>query len=190
MGTRDRILDAAAEVMRAHGVAHATTKEIARAANCSEALLYKHFPDKTTLLLQVLRERMPPYSTEAVPGKRTVESNLTAIAHGALRFNLRGFPMMLSVVAQPELMAAFRDSLAEHGAGPRYPVTVIARYLAAEQELGRIASAVDPEAVAALLMGACFQQGFLAYFDGKEDLPKSVAAGLVRALMQDLRPED
>jgi AcrR family transcriptional regulator len=187
MSTRDRIIDAAAEVMRTHGVAHATTKQIARAADCSEALLYKHFPNKTSLLLHVLRERMPPFENGAEPGKRTVESNLTAVAHGAMRFYLRGFPMMASMVAQPELMASFRGTL--NGAGPRRPVQIVAEYLAAERELGRIRPEADPVAVAELLMGACFQQGFLAYFEGKTDRPKSAAARLVRALEPELSPQ-
>jgi AcrR family transcriptional regulator len=188
MDTRDRILDAAASVMRDRGVAQATTKEIARAADCSEALLYKHFPSKTALLLHVLRERMPAFAAEAAPGERTVEANLATVAHGALRFYLRGFPMMASAVAQPELMAALRASLAEHGAGPGRPVDAVAAYLAAEQRLGRVAAGADPEATAALLMGACFQQGFLAYFAGGTEAPKALADKLVAALMPTLRP--
>jgi AcrR family transcriptional regulator len=188
MGTRDRILDAAAAIMRERGVAHATTKEIARIADCSEALLYKHFPDKTTLLLHVLQERMPAFGAKAVPGEATVEANLEAVAHGALRFYLRGFPMMASAVAQSELMAALRGSLAEHGAGPGRPVDAIADYLASEQGLGRVAAGADPASAAALLMGACFQQGFLAYFEGRADPPKSLAAKLVAAIMPALRP--
>jgi AcrR family transcriptional regulator len=57
--TRDRILDAAAHVMRTRGFARTTTKEIARAAGYSEATLYKHFLDKTDLFLAVLKERLP-----------------------------------------------------------------------------------------------------------------------------------
>ena len=57
--TRDRILDAAAHVMRTLGFARTTTKEIARAAGYSEATLYKHFQDKTDLFLAVLKERLP-----------------------------------------------------------------------------------------------------------------------------------
>ena len=57
--TRDRILDAAAHVMRTRGFARTTTKEIARAAGYSEATLYKHFQDKTDLFLAVLKERLP-----------------------------------------------------------------------------------------------------------------------------------
>ncbi|MCD0446617.1 TetR/AcrR family transcriptional regulator [Glycomyces sp. A-F 0318] len=188
MGTRDRILDAAASVMRDRGVAHATTKEIARVADCSEALLYKHFPSKTALLLHVLQERMPAFGAKAVPGEATVEANLEAVARSAARFYLRGFPMMASAVAQPELLAALRDALAEHGAGPGRPVDAVADYLAAEQRLGRVAATADPDAAAALLMGACFQQGFLAYFNGGADIPKTLAAMLVAAVMPGLRP--
>jgi AcrR family transcriptional regulator len=45
MGTRDDILDAAAEVLRTQGFARATTKSIAQVAGYSEAALYKHFAD-------------------------------------------------------------------------------------------------------------------------------------------------
>jgi AcrR family transcriptional regulator len=62
-GTRDRILDAAAHVMRTRGFARTTTKEIARAAGYSEATLYKHFQDKTDLFLAVLKERLPSLSS-------------------------------------------------------------------------------------------------------------------------------
>lgn len=101
MSTRERILDAAAEVLRAQGVAQTTTKQIARVAGCSEALLYKHFHDKEEILLHVLRERMPAFPTTAVPGEGTVTENLTATAHQALRFYRDAFPMFASLLAQP-----------------------------------------------------------------------------------------
>lgn len=54
-----RIIDAAHQLMLTIGLARATTKEIARAAGCSEAALYKHFPSKEELFVAVLRERLP-----------------------------------------------------------------------------------------------------------------------------------
>jgi AcrR family transcriptional regulator len=188
VSTRERILDAAAEVMREHGVAHATTKHIARTAGYSEALLYKHFRDKEEILLHVLRERMPAFSATATPGKATVEANLITIAHQALRFYRDGFPMMASMVAQPSLMSATRQSLGRHGAGPQHPVTLLAGYLQAEQQLGRVTADADPDILAALLMGACFQQGFLRYFSQGPDFPQSAAAELVQAILPALEP--
>ncbi|QKG26605.1 TetR/AcrR family transcriptional regulator [Actinomadura verrucosospora] len=191
MTARERILDAAADVMRERGVAGATTKEIAKAAGYSEALLYKHFRDKAQLMLAVLKERMPAFTANAVAGEATVEANLVAVAHGALAFYRRAFPMMASMVAQPALMAASREALRRYDAGPQEPVRALARYLDAERDLGRVAAGADTAAAAALLMGGCFQQGFLHYFAAAPDapdLPESAAAGLVRPLLPALLP--
>jgi AcrR family transcriptional regulator len=185
--TRERILDAAAGVMREKGVVSATTKQIARAAGYSEALLYKHFRDKEEILVHVLQERMPPFTAIAVPGEGTVEANLVSVAHGALRFYRQSFPMMASMLAQPRLMGAVRDSLARYGAGPQRPVAVLADYVRGEQDLGRIPAEVDPDAVAALIMGACFQQAFLRFFADGPDFSESAAADLVRPLLPALQ---
>jgi len=188
MSTRERILDAAAAVMREHGVAHATTKQIARTAGYSEALLYKHFHDKEDILLHVLQERMPAFTATAAAGEGTVEVNLVEVAHSALRFYREGFPMMASMVAQPRLMAVVRGSLAKYGAGPQHPLTALAAYLTDEQALGRVSAAADPATVAALLLGACFQQAFLRYFSGGPDFAKAVAVDLVRGVLPALQP--
>ncbi|KAB2343066.1 TetR/AcrR family transcriptional regulator [Actinomadura rudentiformis] len=191
MSTRERILDAAAEIMRTRGVASTTTKEIARAAGCSEALLYKHFRDKEELLTYVLKERMPAFNGIRHPGEATVEENLVAITHGALRFYTRSFPMMASMAAQPKLMAATRDSMRKYQAGPHVAVDWLATYLAGEQQIGRVSPDADIPVMAALLMGACFQQGFLHYVregvDG-EEIPKSLAESLVHGLLPVLAP--
>ncbi|MGC4955330.1 TetR/AcrR family transcriptional regulator [Actinomadura citrea] len=191
MSARERILDAAADIMRRHGVARATTKEIAKAAGYSEALLYKHFRDKDELMLSVLKERMPPFTSMGVPGEGTVESNLVKIVHGALDFYRRSFPMMVSMAAQPRLLHATRESLRRYGAGPHEPVRALARYLDAERDLGRVAPSADTQAAAALLMGACFQQGFLLYFAEGDDAPghpEPFARDLVRPVLAELLP--
>jgi hypothetical protein len=88
-------------------------------------------------------------------------------------------------------MIATRESLRKYGAGPQEPVRALARYLDAERDLGRVAASADTAAVAALLMGACFQQGFLLYFaEGEDgpDLPESFARDLVRPVLAELLP--
>jgi AcrR family transcriptional regulator len=188
LSARERILDAAAEVLREHGVANATTKQIARTTGCSEALLYKHFHDKEEILLHVLRERMPAFPTTAAPGEGTVAANLTATVHQALHFYRDAFPMFASLLAQPALMSAARDSLAKYGAGPQVPIAQLADYLRAERRLGRIPGTADPDTVAALLMGACFQQAFLRYFQQTAEIPRSIAEGLVTGVLPVLNP--
>ncbi|MFE7799770.1 TetR/AcrR family transcriptional regulator [Nocardia sp. NPDC057440] len=193
MGTRDQILDAAAEIMRNRGVAFATTKEIAKAAGYSEAALYKHFSDKEDLILNVLRHRMPgSIDAGPRPGAATVEDNLAAMARGALSFYQQSLPLLGGLLAQPKRMAAHRDSMNRHGAGPGRAIAGMAGYLRAEQELGRVDSAADVDTVAALLDGACFHQAFLRFYEAGPDAtpaPDELARNLARTLTRALGPE-
>ncbi|HEV7931662.1 MAG TPA: helix-turn-helix domain-containing protein [Actinomadura sp.] len=190
--TRDRILDAAAEIMRTRGIVRATTREIARVAGFSEATLYKHFRDKEELLLHVLQERLPSFTgfTDR-PGEGTVEDNLLQVARGALAFYHRTFPMLGSVLAEPRFMAAHRESLRKYDAGPERPIARLSAYLKAEQELGRVSAGADPDAAAALLLGACFQQAFLRHYaEGPEvgQVPESTAVALARTIARSILP--
>ncbi|MFF2773971.1 TetR/AcrR family transcriptional regulator [Streptomyces sp. NPDC058052] len=185
--TRERILDAAEDILRTRGVVRATTKEIAQATGVSEPTLYKYFGDKERLLLAVLEERVPGPSRVAVrPGEGDVETNLTELAHAALDFYQQSIPMLGALLADPERMAAHRIAMSRHGGGPEKPVAGFAAYLKAEQDLGRVAAHADPRASAALLVGACFQEAFLRHYAhgaGAEPAPRSHAAALARAVV-------
>jgi AcrR family transcriptional regulator len=190
MATRDRILDAAAELMRTRGIVRTTTKEIAKAAGFSEATLYKHFRDKEEILLRVLRERMPGFpGADVEAGRGTLEDNVFRLVRGALDFYREAFPMLGSLLSEPRLMMAHSASIGRYGAGPRHAVDRIAVYFHAERDLGRVAAGTDPEAAAALLAGACFQQVFLCYFaDGPAAprVPDAMAAALTQTLLRAL----
>lgn len=190
MGTRDRILDAAAEIMRDRGVVHATTKEIAKVAGYSEAALYKHFSDKEDIILNVLRHRMPgPSAVRPEPGQSTVEDNLTALARDALSFYQQSLPLLGGLLAQPQRMAAHRDSMRRHGAGPGHAIANIAEYLRAERQLGRVAADADVLTAASMLDGTCFHQSFLRYYESGANAapaPDDLARGLARTLISGL----
>ena len=190
MGTRERILDSAAEILRTRGVVHATTKQIAKASGLSEAALYKYFSDKEELLLHVLRERVPGMSQLHIrPGEAEVEANLTAMARAALDFYQRSLPMMGSLMSDPQRMAAHRQSMSRHGGGPDKAVSWFAGYLRAEQDLGRVSADADPDAAASLLLGACFQQAFLRYYAEGPDAtpaPEETARALARMVSRAL----
>jgi AcrR family transcriptional regulator len=53
------IISAAAALFAARGFTGTTTKEIAKAARCSEALVFKHFPTKRALYAAILAEKVP-----------------------------------------------------------------------------------------------------------------------------------
>jgi AcrR family transcriptional regulator len=188
--TRLRLLDAAHDLMLTVGLARATTKEIARAAGCSEAALYKHFESKEELFIRVLTERLPPLrpllsSLAAEPGRNSLEENLTEIARQAALFYEQSFPIAASLYAQTQLKQRHDDVMRQMGAGPHVPIQELDTYLRAEQELGRVSTGTDTFAAASLLMGACAQRAF-AYDATKEAVRPPVddfAARLARTLL-------
>lgn len=192
--TRERILDAATEVMSTLGLAHTTTKQIARAAECSEAALYKHFASKEEIFVKVLTERLPRFSATIADvsrrvGQDTVAEHLTEVARDAVDFYRHSFPIAASLFSEPTLLEHQRRSVRELGSGPDRPIRALADYLRAERRLGRIPAEVDPDAGAALLIGACFQRGFLEEFAGAapdEAERAAFTAGLIATLMRGL----
>ncbi|MFE9405318.1 TetR/AcrR family transcriptional regulator [Streptomyces sp. NPDC006530] len=191
---RVRIVDAAHELMLTLGLARATTKEIAKAAGCSEAALYKHFASKEDLFVTVLKERLPQLGplvarlTEE-PGERSVEENLTEIARQAALFYAESFPIAASLYADPQLKRRHDEALRELGSGPHVPIDGVDAYLRAERRAGRIGADTDTYAAASLLLGACAQRAF-AYDmtpGGRgprslEEFARGVAGALLRGL--------
>ena len=181
---RERILDAAAAVMREKGLTSTTTKAIAAAAGYSEALLYKHFADKQDLFLSVLKERVPQVRLDS-PGDGDLADNLTAIVEQLMEFFVQTFPIAASVFGSPELLAEQRKAVTGRGYGPAGPVYRVQAYLDAEQDAGRISAASDTTSAARLLVGAAFHQGFLAAFDGFRTVSNArvIAAGIVATVL-------
>lgn len=182
MSTRDRMLDAAAHVMRTKGLARTTTKEIAKAAGFSEAALYKHFTDKTELFLAVLKERAPHDFPALVAGleagRGDVRKTLVDIARAATAFYRDTFPIAASIFSEPALLAAHREALKRHDTGPQVTPRTLARYLEAERALGRLPAGLDPRSAADLLLGACHYQAFLGFFTDWPTDPEALVAAL------------
>jgi AcrR family transcriptional regulator len=194
--TRDRILDAAADVMSRLGLAKATTKEIARAAGCSEALLYKHFREKEEIFLGVLKHRLPSLTATlaALPdqaGTGSVRDRLVEVVDVGVRFYEGGLAIGSSMLGDPELVRRHREWMVSRGVGPQVANRMLADYLRAEQKAGRVATGVDADAVAALLLGASYQRAFLLRLMGEEQLsppPAEFARSVVDAALRGLDP--
>ncbi|MEU6593927.1 helix-turn-helix domain-containing protein [Streptomyces sp. NPDC046881] len=187
---RVRILDAAHELMLTVGLARATTKEIARAAGCSEAALYKYFDSKEELFVRVLTERLPRLtplldSLVAGTGRGTLEENLTEIARQAALFYEQSFPIAASLYAETQLKRRHDDALRTLGSGPHLPLEGLDAYLRAEQAAGRVRADADTYAAASLLLGACAQRAFAydATESGERPPVDAFASRLVRTLL-------
>jgi AcrR family transcriptional regulator len=191
--TRDRILDAAADVMTRLGLARATTKEIARAAGCSEALLYKHFRDKEEIFLGVLKERLPNLTATlaelpAQAGTGTVEDRLVEVVELAVRFYQGGLAIGSSMLGDPVLVRRHREWLLARDLGPHKANEMLAGYLRAEQAAGRVAATADPDAAAALLLGASYQRAFLIRLVGEDPLTPDFAQSVTKTVLGGLAP--
>lgn len=190
--SRDRVLDAAAHLIATAGLARATTKEIARGAGLSEAMLYKHFRSKEDLFLAVLSERVPGIPLlRTLPervGRDALPATLTAIATAVIEFYGRSLTMTGSMLAEPHLLATLRTFLAENDRGPQLANAAVAGYLKAEQRAGRIRADADCAAVAHTLLGGCLYWAYLGMFTDRlpfastEECAGAVAATVLPAL--------
>lgn len=182
MSARERILDAATEVMRSKGYAAATTREIARVAACSEALLYKNFPDKQGIFAAVLAERMPELADPLdLVGRDTVPRNLATLVSGLIDFYVQSLPIATSILGTPSLREAERASAERRGGGIDVPARSVERYLHAEVDAGRIPGDVDVTVAARTLTGAALFEAFRAVFADESHLtaPRAVAERIV-----------
>lgn len=176
LSPRDRILDAAAQVMRDEGISRATTKQIAAAAGYSEAMLYKSFSDKQDIFLAVLTERVPQLAQpDSLVGRATVTANLEVLVGQLLSFYVQTFPIAGSIFSSKELLSSHREIMRSRNAGPHVPRELVRRYLDAEQAAGRLNMHCDTRAIALLLTGAAFHESFLAAFDGRTTVPHRAA---------------
>jgi AcrR family transcriptional regulator len=189
--TRARILDAAANIMRQHGLAAATTREIARAAELTEAALYKYFPSKADLFLAVLTERLSglPETVKELcthVGRSDVTATLTNLATSALIFYADVLPIAASFFSEPKLLARNRALLQQRQLGPHLANRALAAYLRDEQALGRVPASIDPDTAAAMVLGACFQHAFLRGFVGDALVPPldEFARALARSISE------
>jgi AcrR family transcriptional regulator len=171
--TREHILDAAVCVVQNVGLGRATTKEIARAAGLSEAALYRHFADKTDLVLCMMGERVPRLASAlqdlpARVGRRTVRANLEELVRLALSSYQQAVPVAAALFADPDLLARHQAHLRSNNVAPRGAVEHLAAYIRAEQRLGRVGRRADPEAAAWLLLGPCIGRTLVRRFIGDE----------------------
>lgn len=182
MAARDLILDAADRVLRDEGVGRATTRRIALEAGFSEALLYKHFTDKRDLFLAVLHERTPALPSRRPLDEGTVRERLIALTADLVEYYAHAFPLAVALLGERDLLASWRELLAQHEPGPHQPVTQVRDQLAAERDSGNLPGDLDPQGVAELLCGGALQHVFMSGFTGGGATPVEVARRLVGAL--------
>jgi AcrR family transcriptional regulator len=188
---RERIVAAAARVIRERGVVNATTREIAREAGVSEGSLYNHFESKTALFGAVFGMvaggiRSAMQELLAGVGQGSLEDNLTRFASTAIRFYGELLPMIGSALADREVLGWLQRTGRAGGFAQGHAALV--RYLRAEQEAGRLGPPAQPAFVAAGLLGACQHRALAGLLIGPSgEAPPGLDADLDRYARQVVR---
>src|SRR6266853_792367 len=166
---REKLIGATERLLCSQGLGCVTTRDIARAAKVAEGALYHHFHDKAELMLS-----------------RVLES--------AFAFHHRIAPLVCSLFADQELLGRVRSMMHERSMGPARTTSVIAAYLHAEQQLGRVLPAAVPETVADLMLAVSFNTALRDHFfhggSGGEAKAHRQLREAVRALVVGLGPKD
>lgn len=137
---RDRLIDAAEECMRTKGIRATTVSEVAEAAGVSRGWLYRHFPDKVTLLGAAIVRLNDAYWSDAHAMLESIDGLDHQIAagvqHGRTAYDDPGALLMKLRVEEPDEFSACA------GAGVQGLVPDLAdfwsRYLVAARDTGEI----------------------------------------------------
>ncbi|WP_405135986.1 TetR/AcrR family transcriptional regulator [Nocardia sp. NBC_01388] len=186
-GLREHLIATAQRLLAEQGAAGLTVRAIARAAGVADGVLYNHFADKEELLTAALRAHVDAQHRALGPlpgaGTATVAENLRTYLRAGLALHRAVIPVFAGLLATPAVLTRFAES-EEHDQDWR---NVLARYLAAERDLGRLAPAADLEAALAVLVGVCHDRALTALLPGTPHTPADVPA-VVTTLLTGIGP--
>jgi len=189
---RDHLIEAAERLLSDRQVTAITTRDLARAAEVSEGVLYNYFDDKNELLLTALVLRFEELVAQlriAVPeaGSRTVREDLEQLAFAVLELHVAGLPLFGKLMTDPRLMARFWHEIhaGRVGVSGGDIRGIVKEHLEKERRRGRIGTC-DTGAAADLLLGSV---GLLALLEVIAGLAAhDRVAGLVDTLLSGLTP--
>ena len=154
---RGQLFEAAERILLREGPAGLTSRSVTAEAGVAKGVLHRHFADFDDFLAELALSRVTRIADQsadlrAVAGTGTVAGNLTAALPSL--FAPEVLALIRLIIARDELRARLRAAT-----GSRIPVVsestaMVADYLAAERDLGRIAPAADITTLAPTLVGA------------------------------------
>jgi AcrR family transcriptional regulator len=185
LATRQRLLEAARELIEQGGYGSASVAAIAEHAGVASGTVYRHFASKAELFVEVFRavcageERAMLAAADAVPAGAGAVARLEAVLGTFAERALRNPRLAWALLAEPvdQLVDAERLAYRE-----RY-AQVVARELQAAIEGGEIPPQ-DVAFTAAALVGGCGEAlvGPLSSVDGSDRVVAAIQAFVRRAV--------
>ena len=193
---REQILAAAERVVIDRGLGAATTRAIAETAGCAEGSIYRYFPDKHALFIEVIKRRYPEFMEllASLPdrvGKGSVQRTLEEIVAASLRFYRGLVPLVAGTLTEHKLLEEQRRHFVETKTGPMKVLNGVAEYVRREQRTGRISTRLSATHVSRVLLGASFGQAFMEGMLGSTialGTDEQFAKEVVRVLMEGMTP--
>ncbi|MGC5014342.1 TetR family transcriptional regulator [Streptosporangium sp. DT93] len=171
---RAQLFDAAERVLLRDGANALTSRAVTTEAGCAKGVLHRHFADFDAFLAELVLDRAGRIDERTAAlresaGTGTVAGNLT----GALTalFESVALAIVGLITARDGLRARLRRDLPAGVPVLTEAATVIASYLAAERDLGRVTPDADVDTLAAILIGTAH----LLYV-GRDDTPPETEA--------------
>ncbi|MFF3226254.1 TetR/AcrR family transcriptional regulator [Nocardia suismassiliense] len=177
---RDQLFDAAERILLRDGPSALTSRAVTTEASCAKGVLHRHFTDFDAFLAELVLDRIARIGQQAAAlreaaGTGTVVGNLS----GALTelFGTVAVSIVSLVTFRDELRARLRRSRPTGVPLLAEATAMIADYLDAEREQGRVVAAAEVEVLAPTLIGA----GHLLFADRKGIPPTAEAVSKVVA---------
>jgi AcrR family transcriptional regulator len=155
---REQLFDAAERILLRDGPNALTSRAVTTEAGCAKGVLHRHFADFDAFLAELVLDRIARIDGQAAAlrdsaGTGTVAGNLT----GALidLFGSVAVAIIALITFRDDLRARLRRARPAHGVPLLTEATaMIASYLTAERNLGRIAAGADVDMLAPMLIGS------------------------------------
>ncbi|PRX49289.1 TetR family transcriptional regulator [Prauserella shujinwangii] len=171
---RAQLFDAAERVLLRAGPSALTSRAVTTEAGCAKGVLHRHFADFDEFLADFVLDRAGRLAPQAAAlresaGTRTVPDNVTD-ALTAL-FGSTAVAIIPLITFRDELRAQLRRTWPAGVPVLTEGTEMLASYLAAERELGRVAADADVDTLAPTLIGAAH----LLYADRRDAPPETTA---------------
>jgi AcrR family transcriptional regulator len=182
---REQLFSAAERVLLRDGPNALTSRAVTTEAGCAKGVLHRHFADFDAFLAELVLDRIARVNDQAAAlresaGTGTVADNLATALTGL--FGSVAVAIVALITFRDDLRARLRQAGIAGVPVLNEASAMIAAYLAAERDLGRVAASADIDALAPTLIGA----GHLLFADRTAPPPTPEA---VRRLVTTVLPD-